>query len=163
MLDFPSGSDKFWFGMVGPYLDAAKRTTGSFHDLRQTSVIWGCPAYRKTANLWVCGYGMNFWPREPQRTNGFKSGSRWTNYRKGMDATAPGYGIYTVFKFDAIDHQSTRPMISDSTSWELLPGAHKVVPARHRGKLGVLFFDGHVEMRTRSHITLLRDDPTKSY
>jgi prepilin-type N-terminal cleavage/methylation domain-containing protein/prepilin-type processing-associated H-X9-DG protein len=144
MIDKPSGTDTFWFGLVGPYLDAAKKSGGSVNDLSQTSVIWGCPVYKKTTALWVCGYGMNYWP--------IGLGSPlYTNYSKVDGSGNPvsnSKGTFRAFTFDQVTYSSTRPMIGDSNTWEFVSFNTANTPPRHRGQLATAFYDGHVDTMT---------------
>lgn len=140
MLDKPSGTDTFFFGLIGPYLDAAKKDSGSVNDLRQTSVIWGCPAYVKKSALWVCGYGMNPWPDG-------QGSPQVTSYKRMDSAGNPvssSYGTYKTFRMASITYPSQRTLIGDSNTWEFVSWNPKYSPPRHRGQLASVFYDGHV-------------------
>lgn len=131
-------NDTFWFGLVGPYLDASRKPGGSWRDLRQTSVVWGCPQYRKDPSiLWASGYGMNAWLRNPERAT---PSLRWTNFQLEGQAENPWGGRFTEFRLDVVTHPSTRPLYADGTNWMLPSGT---MP-RHRDRMAVLYCDGHV-------------------
>ena len=154
MLDQTSGAgDLFWFSLLGPYAESAKGSNGSYQNLRQNSVIWGCPAYKKNpAFNWVCGYGMNRKPKLP-------GDSTVSSYCLDGAATSVFGGTYTVFTLDSIEYPSTRPLYGDSSQWNLVPAAN--TPARHRGNLSVVYCDGHVGGLTPARLRTLFNDPTK--
>jgi prepilin-type N-terminal cleavage/methylation domain-containing protein len=156
MLDQSSGpNDLFWFSLIGPYADSAKGSNGSYQNLRQNSIIWGCPSFKKNPTInWNCGYGMNHWLKRPTPTGN----PTLTSYK--LDATATNlYGTYAVFTLDAIDYPSTRPLFGDSSLWYL--ATFTPTPARHRGNLSVVYCDGNVGGLTPARLKVLRDDPTK--
>lgn len=160
MIDLPSGADTFWFGLLGPYVEAASDDSGSFNVLNQGSVLWGCPTFKKNpAILWTCGYGMNMWPREPERT--VPGGNvRFTNYQiPGSPVTS--YGLYAAIHQAQLTHASTRPLYGDSRTWELPPGISSAgdTSARHRGRLAVAYADGHAELVTATTLRSQRDNP----
>ena len=160
MIDLPAGVDTFWFGLLGPFVDAATDDSGSFTVLRQRSIVWGCPAYRKDpAVLYSCGYGMNMWPREPERTVA-GGGTRFTNYQIPGVGTSI-YGLYTIIFQAQLTHPSTRPLYGDSRTWELPGGINSLgdTSPRHRGRLGVAYCDGHVELVTPTLLRSQRDNP----
>ena len=156
MIDYSSGPDIFWFGLLGPYVEAATNDSGSFTVLKQSSIVWGCPAYKKDpAVLYTCGYGMNMWPREPERvvTGG---STRFTNYQL-VGFTTSTYGLYVTIHQAQLSHTASRPLYGDSRTWELPNGAGTT--PRHRDKLGVAFCDGHVELLTPAQLLSQRDNP----
>lgn len=160
MIDLPAGADTFWFGLIGPYAEAARDDSGTFNALNQGSVIWGCPSYKKNpAILWACGYGMNMWPREPERTVP-GGGTRFTNYQVPGSAVS-GYGLYATIYQAQLTHAANRPLYGDSKTWELPPGVTSAgdTPARHRGKLAVAYCDGHAELVTATALRSQRDNP----
>ena len=160
MIDVTAGADTFWFALIGPYAEAARDDSGSFNSLSQGSVIWGCPAYRKDpAILWACGYGMNMWPREPERTVP-GGGTRFTNYQI-PGSPVSGYGLYATIFQAQVSHAATRPLYGDSKTWELPPGVSSAgdTPARHRGKLAAAYADGHTELVTAATLRSQRDNP----
>lgn len=155
------GNDTFWFALVAPYLDANRKgTDGSakkgWQDLRQTSVIWGCPGYRKDpTKLWASGYGMNAWLREPVKDD--VTGKRFTNFQvEGVPVHAWG-GVFTEFRLGVVTHASTRPLYGDNSSWAFPPGASS--QGRHKGKVGTAFCDGHVGMETPVYLNIVCKDP----
>jgi prepilin-type processing-associated H-X9-DG protein len=88
---------------------------------------------------------------EPQRDS---SGRRYTNAI--LNPAAQGWGgAFREFRWDAVAHASTRPLISDSSTWAL--GDE---PVRHRnGRNNVVFCDGHAASERPTRIKALRDDP----
>jgi len=155
-IKYPSGPGLFWFGLLGPYADAARGSSGSINNLRMTpTIIRGCPAF-KPANIfnYEPGYGMNFWPKEPIRVGG---STRYTNFQTYPNPSNI-YGNYTVFTLDSLENPTTRPLYGDSKDWELTPSFP--IP-RHRGKYMVSFCDGHVAPMVMSQIILQRDNPQK--
>jgi prepilin-type N-terminal cleavage/methylation domain-containing protein/prepilin-type processing-associated H-X9-DG protein len=160
MIDVPSGADTFWFGLLGPYVEAASNDSGTFGVLRQSSVVWGCPSYvRNSSILWACGYGMNMWPREPERTTP-GGNTRFTNYQiPGQTTTA--YGLYVTITQAQLTRPASRPLFGDAKTWELPAGitsAGDTTP-RHRGRLGVAYADGHVDLTTPTDLRSQRDNP----
>ena len=160
MIDYPAGGDVFWFGLLGPYVEAANNDSGSYAALRQGSVVWGCPVYTKNPSiLWACGYGMNMWPREPECTVP-GGGTRFTNYQIPGQTTT-GYGLYVTVYQAQLTKPSTRPLFSDGKTWELAAGINSAgdTPVRHRDRLGVAYCDGHVELDTPTLLRSQRDNP----
>lgn len=147
-------NDTFWFGLVGPYLDASRKPGGSWRDLRQASVVWGCPQYRKSpTTLWACGYGMNAWLRNPERAT---PALRWTNFQdEGISENSWG-GRFMEFRLDTVTHASSRPLYADSGAWMLPNGT---VP-RHRDRMAVLYCDGHVATVTPVTLSAQVGNPT---
>lgn len=145
--------DTFWFGLIGPYLGASRGGSGGWRDLRQGSVVWGCPQYRKDPSvLWACGYGMNAWMRNPERAS---PALRWTNFLVEGEADNPWGGRFINFRLDSITHPSSRPLYGDSSGWSFPSSA----PARHRDRWAVCYADGHVATVNPVLATLQASDP----
>ena len=148
------GDDTFWFALVAPYVDAnrtGKNGVGikGWNDLRQSSVIWGCPQYKKNPTLlWACGYGMNFRLALPDEFS--------SNFKDLSSAAAQSWaGPYRNFSLDSVTYSATRPLFGDAGSWGLGP------TARHRGKSVSVYCDGHVATIMPVIISAQIADPSK--
>jgi general secretion pathway protein G len=151
------GDDTFWFALVAQYLDANK--TGSdgvgirgWTDLRQSSVIWGCPQYRKNPSLlWSCGYGMNFRLGLPDdHGSNFKAAP-------GDVAAQAWAGPFRDFSLDSVGYASNRPLFGDSNSWGFPSG----LTGLHRGKWCTAYCDGHVASLAPAIISAQCADPSR--
>lgn len=124
--------DKYWMGFLAPYMESTPQDSTQIWKIRTTSVIYGCPEYTWTPGFPTSvGYGMTPYPSAPAKQT--------INQSDDLPVNSAGY-VYHLFQPNEVTHASERPYVADSSNWSL--PASSIV--RHRGRLGVAFFDGHV-------------------
>jgi prepilin-type processing-associated H-X9-DG protein len=100
---------------------------------------------------------MNIWLREPERA---ANGKRYTNAYLKPHAQQWA-GEFTEFRYDTIQHASTRPLAADSDSWTTFyfndhrQGRHKI------DRVNVLYVDGHVGQKPTLQAQLFILDPSR--
>lgn len=144
---------QFWFEFVAPYLDDS--TSGAnnggnvqYNQIRQKALLRSCPVWAKASHAnWAVGLGVNSWLMEPYRPSGTRlSNSFFTGPSAGWN------GTFTEFHMASLTMTTTRPFVTDSTTWSLddRDTWWTGVP-RHRGRTNVLFCDGHTASLPTAH------------
>lgn len=148
-----------WMALVSPYVEADKDSNhngsedwGEYSFLK-SSVIVGCPIYRRMPIAWQPGYGMigNLLKPESNDNNCWRFGG----------ASYCG-GTVTNITFARLTNLSTRLLIMDNYKDESAGGLDAQV-YRHRQKAGSLLCDGHVETLRKAQVTIATTNPALDY
>jgi prepilin-type N-terminal cleavage/methylation domain-containing protein/prepilin-type processing-associated H-X9-DG protein len=161
-----------WYALVSTYVEASPTEPATAVTIRRTSVIWGCPAFRRSSApslTWKerSGFGLNMYPlfqaSRPNLEKFVHSDLTWL----------PGLGTgawYTVgnLALNRVTAAASRTLVGESSNFyttATLPAATNLFgfakagvfeqgqgwvyndgdPERHRGKANYCFFDGHVQ------------------
>ena len=148
-----------WMALVAPYVEADKdgnhngsEDWGEYSFLK-SSVIVGCPIYRRHPIAWQPGYGMigNLLRPESNDNNCWRS-----------DGTSYCGGTVTNITFARLTNLSTRLLIMDNYKDESTGGPDNQV-YRHQQKAGTLLCDGHAETLRKAQATIAATNPALDY
>jgi prepilin-type N-terminal cleavage/methylation domain-containing protein/prepilin-type processing-associated H-X9-DG protein len=116
-----------WAELITDYVDGT--LSGGTVDITKRSVLTGCPEWKAT-QVWVVGYGMNYFPDKPARPT---AKSRW-------DYRSPIPNDVVHFSISSISYKSSRLLLVDATDY-----MDVISLTRHRKGFNTLFYDGHVQ------------------
>jgi prepilin-type N-terminal cleavage/methylation domain-containing protein/prepilin-type processing-associated H-X9-DG protein len=188
-LPFPgrTNSGIGWFQRLPPYfgvpadhpMEPGVSTQGTLANFK--GVFWGCPTWKGltvggTAGSWAPGYGMSACPDLP---NSWMN-SNFHNYN--FSTKVGEWGAARLFTFSGINNASSRAMLIDANDWctwaddtnpaQCRPAYTSISvdgswnpisqgPARHKGKLNAVFYDGHVKSLRLEDGGYALSDPSK--
>ena len=168
----PIPQERRWYDLVAEFVSGNRemRTATDIAQLRENSVIWGCPEWAKTheynpndfADQVRTGYGMNYYPTFFEDADlaklAYITGTRGSYVRQDKWTKAARRGLVA----DSITHViGTPPTFSSASQWfpydPIAAGAFYVDAARHGKRtmtkresygaksMNMLFCDGHAE------------------
>ena len=155
--DYSTGGTS-WMSLISPYIEASNDAN---HDGVQgwaeyatgkSSVLVGCPIYRKMRILNQPGYGMFPYLQLPASYDNNTIQSDGTLYWSGIG------GKYINVIFSRLTYPSSRLMIMDNYKDESWGGTVSKV-YRHQQKAGSLLCDGHTATLTQSEAGIATANP----
>jgi prepilin-type N-terminal cleavage/methylation domain-containing protein len=163
---------QWWYSLIEPYIEAEGDTAQADNSQRtHRGVVRGCPAWPQSIYFaveqaqsqngamndgsWNPGYGSNTYPYRTTLANGATD----VSVKDKNLVCHWSVANYSPLPPSLVTYPATRILVGDSPDWWAMYPTGRPDYARHRGRSGHVFFDGHAQQLVAASVRYGLLDP----